>query len=370
MLVAASGGPRLAPDLVRQALASATVPVCSQLPLYNELTRDGELGLLFQPGDAITLAGQIERLLASPALRRELVAQGAGRRPRLGGGRRPGRGDLRADLRPPPRPARQPRGPPPGRAPPRDPRRPAHAHRPLAPTARRPVETLLATAREAGLGAIAITDHNEISGAVAAAEIADDFGVKVIVAEEVKTAEQGEVIGLFLSEKIERGMTMAETIAEIRRQGGLVYVPHPFDRLHSVPDYEHLLDIVEEIDILEVFNPRVALTAFNEEAERFAAKYRIVPGAGSDSHVAQGLGSVMIRVHDFDGPEEFLEAMRDADIVRKKRNLVYVQTLKWLQTGGGRGGRRDRVAGGQGLMQPPQPAGGRADAVKESRRLG
>ena len=61
-----------------------------------------------------------------------------------------------------------------------------------------PVETLLATARDAGLGAIAITDHNEISGAFAAREIADEFGVKVIVAEEVKTAEQGEVIGLFL----------------------------------------------------------------------------------------------------------------------------------------------------------------------------
>ena len=105
-------------------------------------------------------------------------------------------------------------------------------------------------------------------------------------------------------------MTMAETIAEIRRQGGLVYVPHPFDRLHSVPDYEHLLDIVDEIDILEVFNPRVAFSAFNEEAERFAAKYRIVPGAGSDGHVAQALGSVRIRLHDFDGPEEFLESMR------------------------------------------------------------
>src|SRR3954451_22578318 len=90
--------------------------------------------------------------------------------------------------------------------------------------------------------------------------------------------------------------------------------------------------MVEDIDILEVFNPRVALSAFNEEAERFAAKYRIVPGAGSDSHVAQGLGSVMIRVHDFDGPEEFLESMRDADIVRKKRNLIYVQALKLLQT--------------------------------------
>ena len=193
----------------------------------------------------------------------------------------------------------------------------------------------------------------------------------MIVAEEVKTAEQGEVIGLFLEEKIERGMTMAETIAEIRRQGGLVYVPHPFDRLHSVPDYEHLLDIVEEIDILEVFNPRVALTAFNEEAERFAAKYRIVPGAGSDSHVAQGLGSVMIRVHDFDGPEEFLEAMRDADIVRKHKNLVYVQALKLLQT----------AAGEAAAQRPPARRPASADAgrrrgrraagpVKEGIRLG
>jgi predicted metal-dependent phosphoesterase TrpH len=215
-----------------------------------------------------------------------------------------------------------------------------HMHTDHSPDCATPVETLLGTARDVGLGAIAITDHNEVSGALAAREMADDFGVKVIVAEEVKTADEGEVIGLFIEDKIPRGMTMAETIAEIRRQGGLVYVPHPFDRLHSVPDYEHLLEIVEDIDVLEVFNPRVALTAFNEEAERFAAKYRIIPGAGSDSHVAQGLGSVMIRVHDFDGPEEFLEAMRDADIVRKHKNLIYVQALKLLQTGGGRGGRR------------------------------
>jgi predicted metal-dependent phosphoesterase TrpH len=198
-----------------------------------------------------------------------------------------------------------------------------------------PVHVLLQTARDRGLGAIAITDHNEVSGALEARKIAAEMGdIKVIVAEEVKTAEQGEVIGLFLEEKIPKGLTMAETIAEIRRQGGLVYVPHPFDRFHSVPDYEHLLDIVEEIDLLEVFNPRVAVTAFNEEAVRFARKYRIVPAAGSDSHVAQGLGSVRQRIHDFDGPAEFLEAMRDADITRKHKNLVYVQTLKFLQTTG------------------------------------
>ena len=112
----------------------------------------------------------------------------------------------------------------------------------------------------------------------------------MIVGEEVKTADQGEVIGLFINEKIPRGMTLEETIAEIRRQGGLVYVPHPFDRLHSVPDYEHMLAIVSDIDAIEVFNPRIAIPAFNEEAVRFAAKYRIVGGAGTDAHVAQGAG--------------------------------------------------------------------------------
>ncbi len=195
-----------------------------------------------------------------------------------------------------------------------------------------PVEVLLATAREQGLGAIAVTDHNEISGALEARAQAAGAGVKVIVGEEVKTAGQGEVIGLFIEEKIPRGLSLEETVAEIRRQGGLVYVPHPFDRMHAVPDYEHLVKIVDEVDAIEVFNPRVAIGAFNEEASRFAAKYRIPAGAGSDSHVAQGLGSVRIRMHDFDGPREFLQSLRDADIVTRPSSLLYVQALKFLQT--------------------------------------
>jgi predicted metal-dependent phosphoesterase TrpH len=195
-----------------------------------------------------------------------------------------------------------------------------------------PVEVLLATARTQGLGAIAVTDHNEISGALEARAQAEEAGVKVIVGEEVKTANQGEVIGLFIEEKIPRGLSLEETVAEIRRQGGLVYVPHPFDRMHSVPDYEHLLTILDEVDAIEVFNPRVAIGAFNEEAARFAAKYRILAGAGSDSHVAQGLGSVRIRMHEFDGPQEFLQSLRDADILTRPSSLLYVQALKFLQT--------------------------------------
>jgi PHP-associated/PHP domain len=193
-----------------------------------------------------------------------------------------------------------------------------------------PVEVLLAEARARGLGAIAVTDHNEISGALEARAKAN--GIKVIVGEEVKTKEQGEVIGLFIEEKIPRGMTLQETIDEIKRQGGIVYVPHPFDRMHSVPDYEHLLTVIDDVDAIEVFNPRIAISEFNEEAVRFAAKYRIPAGAGSDAHVPQGLGSVRIRMRDFNGPDEFLESLRDADIIRNPASLLFVQALKFLQT--------------------------------------
>jgi predicted metal-dependent phosphoesterase TrpH len=199
-----------------------------------------------------------------------------------------------------------------------------------------PVDVLLASAREQGLGAIAVTDHNEISGALQAQERAAGFGphppVKVIVGEEVKTDGEGEVIGLFVRERIPRGLSLRETVAEIKRQGGLVYVPHPFDRMHAVPDYEHLLEILDDVDAIEVFNPRVAIAAFNEEAVRFAAKYRLPAGAGSDSHVAQGLGSVRIRMRDFDGPAEFLQSLRDAEILTRPSSLLYVQALKFLQT--------------------------------------
>ncbi|HXW58636.1 MAG TPA: PHP domain-containing protein [Solirubrobacteraceae bacterium] len=195
-----------------------------------------------------------------------------------------------------------------------------------------PVEVLLATARAQGLGAIAVTDHNEISGALAARAQADGADPKVIVGEEVKTAAEGEVIGLFIEEKIPRGLTLRETVAEIKRQGGLVYVPHPFDRMHAVPDYEHLTKIIDDVDAIEIYNPRVAIGSFNDEAERFAAKWRILAGAGSDAHVAQGLGSVRVRMRDFDGPAEFLQSLRSAEIVTRPTSLLYVQALKFLQT--------------------------------------
>ena len=97
------------------------------------------------------------------------------------------------------------------------------------------VDDLLDHAEAEGLGAIAITDHNVFGGALEAVEKARGRKLIVIPGEEVKTDGEGEVIGLFLKEEIPRGMSFAETVAAIRAQGGLVYVPHPFDRLHSIP---------------------------------------------------------------------------------------------------------------------------------------
>jgi hypothetical protein len=329
--VFASAGASPAPGLLLRAIAAGAVPVAARLPVYEELLGEGELGLLFEPGDVETLAAQLNRLVADEALRARLHANADELRARLSWSR------VADDLEDAYQALAARRHSMDGNA--RVRARLAerrlidvdlHMHTDHSPDCATPVEVLLSTAEERGLGAIAVTDHNEISGALEAREKAD--GVKVIVAEEVKTAHQGEVIGLFIEEKIPRGMSLVETIAEIKRQGGLVYVPHPFDRLHSVPDYEHLLTVLDDVDAIEVFNPRVAFKPFNEEAARFAAKYRIVAGAGSDSHVAAGLGSVRIRMRDFDGPEEFLESLRDADIIRKPTSLLYVQALKFLET--------------------------------------
>jgi hypothetical protein len=327
--VLASGGALPAPGLALAAIGAGVVPLCSRLEVYEEVLADGDRGLLFEPGDVDTLAAQLERLAEDPALRERLVAASERFRASLTAERVVDQLEEVYETV-----AARRREPPPRRAPGRG--RGAlidvdlHMHTDHSSDCATPVEVLLATAREQGFGAIAITDHNEISGALEAAAKSD--GVKVIVGEEIKTATQGEVIGLFLRERIPRGLGLAETVAEIRRQGGLVYVPHPFDRMHAVPGYEHLLAILDEIDAIEIFNPRVAISSFNEEAARFAAKYRLLAAAGSDSHVAAALGSVRLRMRDFDGPAEFLESLRDAEIQTKPTSLLYVQALKFLET--------------------------------------
>jgi Glycosyltransferase Family 4/PHP-associated len=192
------------------------------------------------------------------------------------------------------------------------------------------VDELLDHAEAEGLGAIAVTDHNVFGGALEAVERARGRNLVVIPGEEVKTAGQGEVIGLFLKEEIPRGMSFAETVDAIRSQGGLVYVPHPFDRLHAIPDAATLHRHLAEIDVFEVYNARLLFEAYNDEAVRFARKYNLTAGAGSDAHVLQGVGTGAVRMRRFDGPEEFLLSLRSAEILRRPKSLAYLQGLKWV----------------------------------------
>ncbi len=335
IVVLASAGARPAPHVLVDVLARGAVPVASAIDIHDELTDGGVRGPLFGPADVDVLVAQLERLIGDPGTleahrranrERPLTEDSWGPylawvidryRSLLARRHDPDRFDPEVVARLRGRPLIDVD---------------LHMHTDHSHDCATPVEVLLDAARRQGLGAIAVTDHNLVSGAHEAAAKAAEYGVKVIVGEEVKTADQGEVIGLFIEEQIPKGVTLQEAIAEIRRQGGLVYVPHPFDRMHSVPDYEHMLDIVDEIDAVEIFNPRIAIGSYNEEAARFAHKYRMVAGAGSDSHVAQGLGSVRLRMPDFDGPEEFLASLAQAEITTKLGTLAYVQALKFWET--------------------------------------
>jgi predicted metal-dependent phosphoesterase TrpH len=188
---------------------------------------------------------------------------------------------------------------------------------------------LLAQAEAEGLGALAVTDHNVFSGAQEAVELARERDLLVIPGEEVKTDAQGEVIGLFLKHEIPRGMSFGDTIAAIKEQGGVVYLPHPFDRMHAIPDAATLHRHLGEIDVFEVYNARLLFETYNDEALRFARKYNLTMGAGSDAHVLQGLGTGALRMRAFDGPEEFLLSLRTAEILRRPKSLLYLQSLKW-----------------------------------------
>ena len=190
-------------------------------------------------------------------------------------------------------------------------------------------QALVDHAESEGLGAIAVTDHNVFAGALETVEHARGRELIVIPGEEVKTDNQGEVIGLFLNEEIPRGMTFAETIEAIRAQDGIVYVPHPFDRMHAIPAPATLLRHLADIDVLEVYNARLMFEAYNDEALRFQRKYGLLAGAGSDAHVLQGVGTGALRMRRFDGPEEFLLALRTAEVLRRPKSLAYLQSLKW-----------------------------------------
>lgn len=164
-----------------------------------------------------------------------------------------------------------------------------------------------------GLDAVCITDHNAIAGAV---ELRDRLDVPVIVGEELRTAA-GEIIGLFLSERIPQGVGHLVAARAIRDQGGVVYVPHPFDPMRRNLSEQALYELAEAdlVDAVEVLNAKTSLTSLNRRAAEFAAEFGIVAGAGSDGHVPDALGAAFVEMEPFDTPIEFLASLASAHVV-------------------------------------------------------
>jgi predicted metal-dependent phosphoesterase TrpH len=180
------------------------------------------------------------------------------------------------------------------------------------------VTELADRARLTGLDAVCVTDHNVTDAAVAAAE--RDLGVRVIVGEEVRTPD-GDVIGLFLTDRIPYVLPLAEVIGLIRGQGGLVYVPHPFDEARSSVGRELPgLCAAGDVDVIEVFNAKIADQALNDKAARLARRFELPGGAGSDAHDAPGVGAAYLEMPDFDGPASFLAALADARVTGEFRD--------------------------------------------------
>jgi hypothetical protein len=179
------------------------------------------------------------------------------------------------------------------------------------------LEQLAERARQASLDVVCITDHNVTSAAVAAAE--RDLGVRVIVGEEIRTPD-GDIIGLFLTERIPYVLPVAEVVARIRAQGGLVYAPHPFDEVRSslgrvLPG----LCAAGAVDIVEVFNAKTEDRVPNDRAAALATAYALPGGAGSDAHDAPGVGAAYLEMPDFNGPADFLAALASARVTGEYR---------------------------------------------------
>ncbi len=163
------------------------------------------------------------------------------------------------------------------------------------------------------LDCIAITDHNEVNLAL---ELHKKLGDKIIVGEEIMTNE-GEMVGLFLKQKISPGLTAKETAEEIHAQGGLVYIPHPFETLRKGLQRETLEKIIEDIDIFEVFNGRGLLRGKAKEATEFAKAYNLTPAASSDAHGPGGVGNTFCLIKEIPSKSTLKDLLRQGRLNRR-----------------------------------------------------
>ena len=199
-----------------------------------------------------------------------------------------------------------------------------HVHSCHSPDSVITLPMLVGACRDRGIDAVAVMDHDVIEGAfefsagVEELRARGEWAPRILIGEEVRTSG-GEICGLFLKEHVPKGLTPRETMQLIRSQGGLVYVPHPFDILKLKRlKARQLEEFSSMIDIIEAFNGKPRFPWANVLARRFLSRNDFPRGAGSDSHEPTHLGVAHVEMQEFDGSADLLEKLR-AGTVRGRR---------------------------------------------------
>jgi predicted metal-dependent phosphoesterase TrpH len=190
------------------------------------------------------------------------------------------------------------------------------------------LEQIIERCLELGINCIAVADHNTIAGALKLRVIAP---FKVIVAEEVLTPV-GEIMGLFLSEEVPKGLSPQETISRIRSQGGLVAVPHPFGR--SLPWNTNVLtstEVLSQVNIIETFNSRTPFSNSIARARKLAKEQGKVASAGSDAHTLGEIGRAYVEMPEFDGPDDFLNSLAQGKIFGQRSSYLAHFASTWAR---------------------------------------
>lgn len=192
-----------------------------------------------------------------------------------------------------------------------------HLHTEYSMDCSMPLDKIIHRCQELGITCVAVADHGTIEGALEMQRLA---AFPVIVAEEVLTPH-GEIMGMFLRETIPSGLSVEETVARIKAQDGLVCIPHAFDIFRPSALGEKIVEeIAPQIDVMEVFNARSPLLRSSSRALAFARKYGIPQSAGSDAHTLGEIGNAYVEMREFNGKEDFLEALAQGKVNGHRTN--------------------------------------------------
>jgi predicted metal-dependent phosphoesterase TrpH len=192
-----------------------------------------------------------------------------------------------------------------------------HTHSVASPDGSLTLADYRAALEHGKLDAIAITDHNTINFALAAQK---ELGDAIIVGEEIDT-QQGEIIGLYLTQAVPSGLGITEAVQAITKQGGLVYIPHPFEKIRHGVSEEALDSVAGDVAILETFNGRATSDKYRFRAVAWVALHKVATAASSDAHGKIGWGRTYISIEQKPMRDTLVNLLRNGQLHRKKVGL-------------------------------------------------